>query len=80
MAFAQNIEEKRDNTRNHYFLSKISPTFMALCQRLWWHTKGYTTVFGMMTLTLASLGFLYIHWSTKKLTQFQEQETVVEQE
>ncbi|MGH1395734.1 MAG: hypothetical protein ACRAVC_17160 [Trichormus sp.] len=80
MTLAPNIEFRREKIRSHHFSSKISPRFIAFCQRLWSHIKGYTTVFGIMTLTLASLGFLYIHASTKKLTQFQEQETVVEQE
>lgn len=80
MVLARSIKVQREKTENHDFLSQISQTFIALCQRLWWHTKGYTTVFGIMSLTLASLGFLYIHWTTKKLTQVLEQETVVEQE
>lgn len=35
--------------------------------RLWWHTKAYGTVLGVMLLTLASLIYLYIHWSCRKL-------------
>jgi hypothetical protein len=35
--------------------------------RLWWHTKAYATVLGIMLLTFASLGFLYIHSSGRTL-------------
>ncbi len=38
----------------------------ATIQRLWWHTKAYGTVLGIMLLAFASLGFLYIHWSGRK--------------
>ncbi|MBD2446229.1 hypothetical protein H6G76_03460 [Nostoc sp. FACHB-152] len=36
-------------------------------QRLWWHTKGYGIVFSIMLLTLMSLIFVSIHWSSRKL-------------
>ena len=39
----------------------------AAIQRLWWHTKAYGTVLGIMLLAFASLGFLYIHWSGRIL-------------
>jgi len=39
----------------------------AFFRRLWWHTQGYGTIFGIMFLTLMSLIFLSIHWSYHKL-------------
>jgi hypothetical protein len=35
--------------------------------RFWWHTKAYGTVLSIMLLTLASLIYLYMHWSCRKL-------------
>jgi hypothetical protein len=80
MALAQHIKIQSDRRVSHHFLSQISQTVTVLCKRLWWHSKAYTTVFGIMFLGLASLGFLSIHWSGKKITKFFENGTVVEQE
>jgi hypothetical protein len=80
MALAQDISIDNNKRVNHHFLSKISQIIPALFNRLLWHTKAYTTVFGILFLTLASLVFLYIHWSSKKLTPVFQDETVVEQE
>ncbi|MBD2354789.1 hypothetical protein H6G41_09145 [Tolypothrix sp. FACHB-123] len=82
MALAQNIniQDIADTQKvNHHFLWKVSQLFTALIKRLHFHTKGYTTVFGVMLLTFISFGFLYIHWSGKKLTQVFQNRTVVEQ-
>ena len=79
MTLAQHISIQSDKSVNNHFLGKIYQIVTALCKQLWCHTKAYTTVFSIMSLAFASLGFLYIHWSGKKLTQFLEPENVVEQ-
>ncbi|MFN6570851.1 hypothetical protein [Dendronalium sp. ChiSLP03b] len=79
MALAQHISIQNTEKVNHHFLWKISQTGTALLKRLLWHTKGYATVFGIMLLTFASLSFLYLYWSGKKLTQVFQHHTVVEQ-
>ncbi|BAY27576.1 hypothetical protein NIES2100_74010 [Calothrix sp. NIES-2100] len=79
MTLAPHISIESDKSVNHHFLWKIYQIVTALCKRLWWHTKAYTTVFGIMSMAFASLGFLYIQWSGKKLTQSLQNETVVEQ-
>ncbi|MFN6481986.1 MULTISPECIES: hypothetical protein [unclassified Nostoc] len=33
----------------------------------WWHTKAYTTILGVMLLTLVSLIFLSMHWFYHRL-------------
>ncbi|MDZ7994215.1 MAG: hypothetical protein RM022_017465 [Nostoc sp. EfeVER01] len=33
----------------------------------WWRTKSYTTILGVMLLTLVSLIFLSMHWSYRRL-------------
>jgi hypothetical protein len=80
MALAQHISIDNNKRVNNHFLSKIAQIMKALYNRSLWHTKAYTTVFGILFLTLASLVFLYIHWSGRKLTQVFQYETVVEQE
>ncbi len=78
MALAQNISIPDNQTVNRPLFSKKPLAIAALLQRLWWHTKGYTTVLGMMMLTFGSLGFLYIYVSAKKLTQLSQHHPVVE--
>lgn len=34
----------------------------AVVKRIWWHTKGYGVILGIMLLTLVSIIFLIIHW------------------
>ncbi|MBN3922635.1 hypothetical protein [Nostoc sp. NMS4] len=36
----------------------------------WWRTKSYTTILGVMLLTLISLIFLSMHWSYRRLFPF----------
>jgi hypothetical protein len=78
MTLAQTIHKTK--RINNYDLWKLPKQGTALIARLWWHTKAYTTVFGIMLLTFASLGFLYIHWSGRKITQVSKHHTFVEQE
>ncbi len=33
----------------------------------WWRSKSYTTILGVMLLTLVSLIFLSMHWSYRRL-------------
>lgn len=82
MALAQdiNIQDIQDSQQvNRHFWWKLSQLSTASIKRLRWHAKAYTTVFGIMLLTFASLVFLYIHWSGKKLTQVFQHRTVIEQ-
>jgi hypothetical protein len=74
MALAQHISIQ-DTKKVNYQISH----FTALLKRLWWHTKAYTAVFGVMLLIFTSLVFLYIHWFAKKLTQFFPHRTVIQQ-
>lgn len=46
---------------------KFLQSIAAVIHRLRWHTKAYATVLGIMVLTFASLGFLYIHSSGRTL-------------
>ncbi|MBG1269746.1 hypothetical protein [Nostoc sp. WHI] len=49
---------------------KIGRQWMQLAaqlKRLWWHTKAYKTILGVMLLTLVSLIFLSMHWSYRRL-------------
>jgi hypothetical protein len=68
MALAQNISISGTKKVNHHLLWKKPLLITTLLQRLWWHSKGYTTVLGMMLLTFGSLGLLYIYSVGKKLT------------
>ncbi len=82
MALAQHININIQDAKkvNGYFLWKILLVGTDLLKQLWWHTKAYITVLGIMLLTFASLGFLYIHYlSGKKLTRLIQHENVVEQ-
>jgi hypothetical protein len=82
MALAQNINIQyvQDSQKvNHHLLWKFSQLVTVSIKRLRWHTKAYTTVFGIMLLTFASVVFLYIHWSGKKLTQAFQQRTIIQQ-
>ncbi|MBN4001440.1 hypothetical protein [Nostoc sp. LPT] len=36
----------------------------------WWRTKAYTTILGVMLLTLVSLIFLSMHWYYRRLFPF----------
>lgn len=78
MALAQNITITDNQTVNRPLFSKKPLLITALLQRLWWHTKGYTTVLGMMVLTFGSLGFLYIYLFAQKLTQISQHRPIVE--
>lgn len=79
MALAQHISIQNTKTVNQHFLWKISQSSTVFLKRLLWHTKAYATILGIMVLTFVSVGFLYIHWSGKKLTQIFPHRTVVEQ-
>ncbi|MBN3877274.1 MAG: hypothetical protein ACYTXT_25460 [Nostoc sp.] len=36
----------------------------------WWRTRAYTTILGVMLLTLVSLIFLSMHWFYRRLFPF----------
>ncbi|MBH8551410.1 hypothetical protein I8751_03245 [Nostocaceae cyanobacterium CENA357] len=75
MALAQHISIQNAKRVNHHLLQKTSQTGTALLKLLWWHLKAYTTVFRIMLLTFASLGFLYFHWSRRQLIQLFQHRT-----
>ncbi|MBW4687951.1 MAG: hypothetical protein KME40_23325 [Komarekiella atlantica HA4396-MV6] len=80
MALAQHINIKNAKKVNDYLLWKILKFGTALLKQLWWHTKAYTTVFGIMFLTFASIVFLCIHYlSGRKLNHVFPNETIVDQ-
>ncbi|MBW4612722.1 MAG: hypothetical protein KME21_05475 [Desmonostoc vinosum HA7617-LM4] len=79
MALAQNITTHKTQRKNYDYLSNLLQ-LITLFKKLWWHTKAYTIVFKFMLLTFASLGFLYIHWSGRKLAQASHNNSVLEQE
>ncbi|MCC5632125.1 hypothetical protein LC613_31140 [Nostoc sphaeroides CHAB 2801] len=66
MALAQHINIQDAKKVNHYFLWKILLLGTDFLKQLWWHTKAYTTVLGIMLLTFASLGFVYMHYLSGK--------------
>ncbi len=51
--------------------NKIIPILAILLHRLWWHTKGYGTVFGMMGLVLVSMVYLYLRSLSAKFFKYQ---------
>jgi hypothetical protein len=42
-------------------------SIVAAIHRLWWHTRAYGTILGIMPLVLASLVFLHLYWLYRKL-------------
>jgi hypothetical protein len=36
-------------------------------KRLWWHTRGIATVFGILILVFGSLIFLNLHWFSQNI-------------
>ncbi|MBE9052106.1 hypothetical protein IQ243_17090 [Nostocales cyanobacterium LEGE 11386] len=77
MTLAQNISIQNNKSVNPHFLWNISQLGLSVLKRLWWHINAYTTVLGIMLLTFASLGFLYINYSRRKLTQVFQNHTVL---
>jgi hypothetical protein len=53
---------------------KTITILLSLFYRLWWHTKAYGTVFGMMVLVVASMIYLYLHSLIAKFLKFQVKE------
>lgn len=80
MILAQNISfQNNKNVKSHFLIQGLQLGTYIL-KRLSWHLKAYTTVLGIMLLTFASLGFLYIHYSGRKLTQVFQKTSVLSQE
>lgn len=52
-------------------LNRINPFHYGfkLWVRFWWHTKAYSTIFGVMALVLLSLLVLLLQASCNKLSQ-----------
>jgi hypothetical protein len=54
--------------------NQIIPILAILLHRLWWHTKGYGTVVGMMGLVLVSMVYLYLRSLSAKFFKYHLQE------
>jgi hypothetical protein len=67
MAIAQHIKIHPQKRIHQSQLWKFFKSSAATIHRLWWHSKAYATVLGIMLLTFVSLGFLYIHSSGRTL-------------
>jgi hypothetical protein len=80
MTLAQNISIQNNKSVKPDYLWKISQLRTSVFNRLWWHINAYTTVLGIMLLSVASLGFLYMHYSGQKLAQVFQKNTVLKQE
>lgn len=65
-------QSKRKNSWRAW--SKIIPLIAIILHRLWWQTKGYGTVFGMMGLVLISMVYLYLRSLSAKFFKSQVQE------
>lgn len=58
------LKVQRGQSANSFKLHRVwQPAFviLALLYRLWWHTYSYTTVLGIMLLTLLSLIAISVH-------------------
>ncbi|HYW20608.1 MAG TPA: hypothetical protein VE956_15115 [Nodularia sp. (in: cyanobacteria)] len=80
MTLAQDMRIQNNQKVTSHFWWQGSQLGRFVLKRPWWHINAYTTVLGMMLLTFASLGFLYIHSSGRKLTQIFQNNPVLEQE
>jgi hypothetical protein len=45
------------------------PLFSKTWQRFWWHTKAYSTIGGVVLVSIASLLFLHLHWLQRQFLQ-----------
>ncbi|WP_199336012.1 hypothetical protein [Nostoc sp. FACHB-110] len=63
----QNTASLTIDTDNSLHINQVLWLPVQLLQRLWWHTKGYGIIFSIMFLTLMSLIFVSLHWSSRKL-------------
>ncbi|MCG6134673.1 MAG: hypothetical protein MET45_08410 [Nostoc sp. LLA-1] len=79
MTVAQQIRIPNNEQVNANVLHQISKLIAGLFKGLWWHLQAYTSVFSIMLLTFASLFFLYVHYSGRKLTQVLPNNIVIEQ-
>nr|WP_290225703.1 hypothetical protein [Trichocoleus desertorum] len=86
MALAHQHQEQSQvaNKAHRLIRSQLPPVkqpgqlSLALAKRLWWHTKGYGTVLGVMLLVLGSLVFLNLHWLGRQLLQASTDESAAE--
>ncbi|MGI8500540.1 MAG: hypothetical protein ACR2LR_05295 [Hassallia sp.] len=72
MAIAQHIKIHAQKRIHPHQQRKFLEKSTAAIHRLWWHTRAYATVLGIMLLTFASLGFLYIYSSGRTLLSARE--------
>jgi hypothetical protein len=66
------LQSKRKNGLGVW--NKIIPILVILLHRLWWHTKGYGTVVGMMGLVLVSMLYLYLRSLSAKFFKYHLQD------
>ncbi|HEY9750635.1 MAG TPA: hypothetical protein V6C63_18280 [Allocoleopsis sp.] len=76
MAIASQADQEQNQLSNQSYrlvrdplpsLRQPTNLSLAILKRLWWHTKGYGTVLGVMVLIGGSLIFLNLHWLTRLL-------------
>ncbi|HEY9858239.1 MAG TPA: hypothetical protein V6D16_01955 [Candidatus Obscuribacterales bacterium] len=87
MAIAHQAEQTQNQLTNQNYrlvrdplprINQPSQISLAILQRLWWHTKGYGTVLGVLLLVGGSLVFLNLHWLTRQLLRTDLAESSVE--
>ncbi|MBW4487898.1 MAG: hypothetical protein KME12_08915 [Trichocoleus desertorum ATA4-8-CV12] len=87
MAIAPQADQAQNQLNNQSYrlvrdplprINQPSQLSLAILQRLWWHTKGYSTVLGVMLLVGSSLVFLSLHWLTRQLLRIDLAESSVE--
>ena len=65
---------KREDSLNVW--DKSLQSTVILLHRLWWHTKGYGTIFGMIVLVLFTMTFLSLRSFGNMFIKFRFQEEV----
>ena len=60
----------QDSNQENFFLllRRRTPAQMpvAVIDRVWWQTKAYVIILGIMLLVFTSLLFVYLHWFCQK--------------
>ncbi|MBD2073593.1 hypothetical protein H6F86_06755 [Phormidium sp. FACHB-592] len=50
-------------------LSSLLLTTVSVLKRVWWHTKSYLPIVGILLLAAGSLLLLQLHWLSRRLLQ-----------
>lgn len=65
---------KQPNARG---LSSLLLTTVSVLKRVWWHTKSYLPIVGLVLLAVGSLLVLQLHWLSRRLLQSPLREKVI---